>query len=187
MWDFLWSRGGTIPTLSKESWTRGWCGWENYVCCSEFLLVSSSWYIPEGWLNICKITEQRKTTGSIFVLYSLSDSPGMRWWFKSPMVSRLVECGIDSLRCVPAVQARSVGTTAVSEDSITTGSQTGGVETVRCCIAHEYERKDWWRERGKKGRRRRRRKKIQTQQKMLYKKQYCYLQKDIILLLFKRL
>ena len=130
-----------------------------------------------------KITEQRKTTGSIFVLYSLSDSPGMRWWYKSLMVSPLVECGIYSLRCVPAVQARSVGTTAASEDSITTGSQTGGVETVRCCIAHEYERKDWGRERGKKGRRRR--KKIQTQQKMLYKNQYCYLQKDIILLLFK--
>ena len=98
-----------------------------------------------------KITEQRKTTGSIFVLYSLSDSPGMRWWYKSLMVSLRVECGIYSLRCVPAVQARSVGTTAASEDSITTGSQTGGVETVRCCIAHEYERKDWWRERGKKG------------------------------------
>lgn len=129
-----------------------------------------------------KITEQRKTTGSIFVLYSLSDSPGMRWWYKSLMVSLRVECGIYSLRCVPAVQARSVGTTAASEDSITTGSQTGGVETVGCCIAHEYERKDWWRERGKKGRRRR---KIQTQQKMLYKNQYCYLQKDIILLLFK--
>ena len=48
MWDFLWSRGGKIPTLSKESWTWGWCGWENYVCCSKFLLVSSSWYIPEG-------------------------------------------------------------------------------------------------------------------------------------------
>lgn len=130
-----------------------------------------------------KITEQRKTTGSIFVLYSLSDSPGMRWWYKSLTVSPRVECGIYSLRCVPAVQARSVGTTAASEDSITTGSQTGGVETVRCCIAHEYERKDWWRERGKKGRRRRR--KIQTQQKMLCKNQYCYLQKDIILLLFK--
>ena len=130
-----------------------------------------------------KITEQRKTTGSIFVLYSLSDSPGMRWWYKSLMVSPLVECGLYSLRCVSAVQARSVGTTAASEDSITTGSQTGGVETVRCCIAHEYERKDWWRERRKKGRRRR--KKIQTQQKMPYKNQYCYLQKDIILLLFK--
>lgn len=130
-----------------------------------------------------KITEQRKTTGSIFVLYSLSESPGMRWWYTFLMVSGLVECGIDSLRCVPAVQARSVGTTAVSEDSVTTGSQTGGVETVIRCIAHEYEREDWWRERGRKGRRRR--KKIQTQQKMLYKNQYCYLQKDIILLLFK--
>ena len=48
MWDFLWSRGGKIPTLNKELWTWGWCGWENYVCCSKFLLVSSSRYIPEG-------------------------------------------------------------------------------------------------------------------------------------------
>lgn len=124
MWDFLWSRGGTIPTLSKESWTRGWCGWENYVCCSEFLLVSSSWYIPEGWLNICKITEQRKTTGSIFVLYSLSDSPGMSglnpWWFHGWWNVALTVWGVSlqskhdrwgqlqSLRTVSPQEARQV-------------------------------------------------------------------------------
>lgn len=48
-----------------------------------------------------KIIEKRKTPGSVFALYSLGDSSGTRWWYKSLAVSGLVECGTDSSEACP--------------------------------------------------------------------------------------
>lgn len=92
--------GRFLPPVKSHGHGAG-VGERIVICCSKFLLVPSSWYILDGWLNMGKIIEKRKTPGSVFALYSLSDSSGTKWWYKSLAVSGLVECGTDSSEVCP--------------------------------------------------------------------------------------